>query len=110
MGAGDVEHCKALLPPSVPTTNAASPPRVPLGSLVFNTPTATPSRRTLKEGLGSAEALRSADMVKRAWFAQKTDEQRPHKIHHTKGGLFLQHLDATSFTGEHNICTFKFVS
>ena len=48
---------------SVPTTNAASP-RVPLGSLVSNTPTATPSRRALTEDLGSAVAIRSVETVK----------------------------------------------
>ena len=55
---GDVKECKDFPPPSVPTTNAASP-RLPLGSLLSNTPKATPSRRTLTEDLGSAEALRS---------------------------------------------------
>ena len=81
MRAGGVEECKDFSPPSrAPTTNAASP-RMPLGSLVFNTPTATPSRRTLTEDLGSAEALRSADTVKRARFAQRMEEQRLHKAH-----------------------------
>ena len=55
--AGGVKECKGFSPPSVSTTNAASP-RVPLGSLVSNTPTATPSRRTLTEDLGSAGAKR----------------------------------------------------
>ena len=50
LGAGGVEECKGFSPSSVATTNAASP-RVPLGSLVFNTPAATPSRRTLTEDL-----------------------------------------------------------
>ena len=55
-GAGGVEDCKGFPPPSAPTTNAASP-RVPLGSLVSNTPTATPSRRTLTEDVGSPGAI-----------------------------------------------------
>ena len=70
-----IEECKGCSPPSVPATNAASP-RAPLGSLVSNTPTATPSRRTVTEDLGSVEALRSANTAKRARFAQKTEEQR----------------------------------
>ena len=57
LGAGGVEECKRFSPPSVPTTNAASP-RVPLGSLVSDTPTATPSRQTLTEDVGSARAIK----------------------------------------------------
>ena len=41
LGAGGVEECKSFSPPSVSKTNAASP-RVPLGSVAFNTPTPTP--------------------------------------------------------------------
>ena len=95
--AGGVEECKGFSSPSVPKTNAASP-RVPLGSLVFNTPTSTPSRRTSTEDLRSAEATRSADTVKRARFAQSTEEQRRLKAHQrrTKWGLFLQHLGFTA--------------
>ena len=55
LGACGVKECKCFSPPSVPTTNAASP-RVPLGSFVSNTPTATPSRPTIssdKKGNGS---------------------------------------------------------
>ena len=48
MGAGGVEERKDFSPPSVHTAIAASP-RIPLRSLVFSTPTATPSRRTLTE-------------------------------------------------------------
>ena len=51
LGAGGVEKYMGFSPLDVPTTNAASP-KLPLGSLVSNTPTtATPSRRTLTEGL-----------------------------------------------------------
>ena len=84
-------------PPRLPNTNTASP-RVPLRSLVFNTSTPTPSRRTLTDDLRSAEATRSTDTVKRARFAQNTEEQRLHMAHQrrTEGGLFLQHLDFTA--------------
>ena len=97
LGADSVEECKGFSPPSVPKTNAASP-RVPLGSLVFNTATATPGRRTFTEYLRLAEARRSAGTVKRARFAQSTEEQRLHKAHQrrTDGGLSLQHLDFPS--------------
>ena len=54
---------------TVPTTNAA-PPRVPFGLLVSNTPTALPSRRTQTKDLGSAGAIRSAEMVKMERFAR----------------------------------------
>ena len=101
LGAGGVEECKGFSPPtnSVPKTNAASPRvRVPLVSLVFNTPTPTPSRQTFAEDLRSAEATRSADTVKTARFAQRTEEQRLHKARQrrTEGSLFLQHLDFTA--------------
>ena len=72
--AGGVEDYKGFSTPSVPSTTAASP-HVPLGSLVFNAPTPTPSRRTLTEDLRSAEATRT-DTVKRAKFAQSAEEQR----------------------------------
>ena len=65
LGAGGGEECTGVSPPSVSTTNAASPRVVLLGSVVSNTPTATPSRRTLTEDLGSAGAKRSAETVKR---------------------------------------------
>ena len=55
LGGGGVEEYKDVLLPSIPTTNAASP-RLPLGSLVSNTITATPSKRTLTEDLRSADA------------------------------------------------------
>ena len=102
LGAGGVEECKGVLPPRVLATNAASP-RVPLDSLVSNTPTTTPSRRTLTEDLDSTEALRSAVTVERARFAQRTEEMRLHKAHQrcARGGAFLQHLDATGSTGEY---------
>ena len=54
---------------TVPTTNGA-PPRVPFGLLVSNTPTASPSRRTQTEDLGSAGAIGSEEMVKTARFAR----------------------------------------
>ena len=75
LGAGGVEECKGFSPSSVPTTNAASP-RVPLGSLVSNTPTATPSRRTLPEDVGSAGAIRSAETVKRMNDLQCSEGKR----------------------------------
>ena len=95
--AGGVEECKGFSPPSVHNTNAASP-RVPLGSLVSNARTPTPSRRTFTEDLRSAEVIRSVDTVKIARFAQRTEEQRLHKAHQrrTEGSLFLQHLDFTA--------------
>ena len=55
LGDGGVEEYKDVLLPSIPTTNAASP-RLPLGSLVSNTITATPCKRTLTEDLRSADA------------------------------------------------------
>ena len=64
LGAGGIEERKGFSPPSVSTMNAASP-RVPLGSLVSDTPTAMPSRQTLTEDRGSAGAKRSAETVKR---------------------------------------------
>ena len=64
LGAGGVEECKGFSPPKVSTTNTASP-RVLLGSLVSNTPTATPSRRTLTEDVGSAGVITSTETVKR---------------------------------------------
>ena len=95
-GAGGFEECKdfhSLRSSSVPETNAASL-RVPIGSLIFNTPT-PPFAEDLRS---TEEAINSADTVKRARFAQRTEEQRLHKAHQrrTEGGLFLQHLDFTS--------------
>ena len=75
LGAGGVEGWKGFSPPRVSETNVASP-RVPLRSLVFNTPTRTPSRGTFTEDLRSAEATRSADTDKRVRFAQSTEEER----------------------------------
>ena len=97
LGAGCVEECKRFELPRVSKTNAASP-RVLLRSLVFNTPTLTPSRRTFTEDLRSAEATRSTYTLKRARFTQSTEEQRLHRAHQkrTEGGLFLQHLDFTA--------------
>ena len=70
LGAGGVEEYKGFSPPSVSTTNAASP-QVPLGSLVsYTTPTAMPSRRPLTENLGSAGAKRSAETVERMNYLQ----------------------------------------
>ena len=66
-------------------------------------PTATPSGRTLTEALESAEALRSAITIERARSAQRTEEKRLHKApqRRTRGGSFLQHLDATGSKSEH---------
>ena len=89
LGGGGVEEYKDVLLPSIPTTNAASP-RLPLGSLVSNTITATPSKRTLTEDLRSADAkIRSADTVKGARFTQRTEEKRLYKAHQrrTRGGV-----------------------
>ena len=92
LGAGGIEECKDFPPPTVPKANAASP-RVPLGVLVSNAPTAARSRRRLTEDLGSAEAIRSAEMVKRARLTKDVQG----------GGSFLQHLDAICSSGEHVI-------
>ena len=90
LGAGGVEECEDFPPPTAPKTNAASP-RVPLGFLVSNAPTAARSRRTLTEDLGPAEATRSAEMVKKATLTKDVQG----------GGSFLQHLDAICSLGEH---------
>ena len=90
LGAGGVEECKEFPPPTVPKTNAASP-RVPLDFLVSNARTAARSRRTLTEDLGSAEAIRPVEMVKRARLTKDVQG----------GGSFLQHLDAICSSGEH---------
>ena len=56
LGTSSGEEYKCFLPPGVPKANSASP-RVVLGSLISNTPTATPRRRTLTEDLAPAGAI-----------------------------------------------------
>ena len=56
LGTSGGEEYKCFLPPGVPKANSASP-RVVLGSLISNTPPATPRRRTLTEDLAPAGAI-----------------------------------------------------
>ena len=62
-----VEECKSFTPPNVPTTSASTT-RLPLGSLDLNTRvpdtgTATPSRRSVKNGKRGACEQKAATVL-----------------------------------------------